>query len=172
MYNGLTHTLFSWIKMVLTHILQFFSEKLAFLREIFRPFLSNVFNKSSSFIIWDCFEGLNNIRSSLIASQYFLLSKQLRIVYIYDCHIGRETFNPIGILLYKYEALPKYGKIPQYFFELPDNLKEWNASFKSNTKSNSYYMITTPTGPWRWTPPIDRRMDWLTSWEVWRQKAD
>ena len=43
----------------------------------------------------------------MIASQYFLLSKQLRIVFIYDFQIGGETFSPIGILWYKYEALPK-----------------------------------------------------------------
>ena len=38
------------------------------------------------------------------------------IVFIYDCQISGDTFSPIGILWYKYEALPKYGKIPQYFF--------------------------------------------------------
>ena len=81
--------------------------------------------------MWDCFEGVNNSKSSIIASQYFLLSRQLRIVFIYVCQIGEETFTPIGILWYKYEALPKYGKIPQYFFEFPHNLKERKASFKS-----------------------------------------
>ena len=111
---------------------------MTFLGDIFRPFLSNVFNKSSSFIIWDCFEGVNYSRSSMIASQYFLLSKKIRIVFIYDRQIGWETFSPISILWYKYEALPKYGKIQQYFFKFPDNVKEWNASFKSNTKSTSH----------------------------------
>ena len=60
----------------------------------------------------------------MITSQYFLLSRQLRIVFIYDCQIGVETFSPIDIHWYKYEALPKYGIIPQYFFEFSENLKE------------------------------------------------
>ena len=34
--------------------------------------------------------------------------------------------------------LPKYGSIPQYFLEFSDNLKEWNASFKSRTDSTSH----------------------------------
>ena len=41
-------------------------------------------------------------------------------------------FNPIGILLYIYNALPKYGNIPQYLFETSESLNEWNASSKSN----------------------------------------
>ena len=60
----------------------------------------------------------------MITSQYFLLSRQLRIVFIYDHQIGGEMFSPIGILWYKYEALPKYGKIPQYCFEFSDNLRQ------------------------------------------------
>ena len=74
----------------------------------------------------------------MITSQDFLHSRQLRIVFIYDCQIGWEMFNPIGILWYKYEALLKYGKIQQYIFEFSNNLREWNASFKSNTKSTSH----------------------------------
>ena len=35
-----------------------------------------------------------------------------------------EIFNPIGILWYKEDELPKYGSIPQYFLEFSDNLKE------------------------------------------------
>ena len=109
-----------------------------FLGGIFSPFLSNAFSKSSNFDMWDCFESVNSNRSSIIASQYFLFSRQLRIVLIYDCQIVGETFSPIGILWYKYEPLPKYGNIPQYFFECSDNLREWNASFKSSIKSTSY----------------------------------
>ena len=60
----------------------------------------------------------------MITAQYFLLSRQLRIVFIYDCQIDGETFSPISILWYRYEALPKYGKIAQYFFEFSDNLRE------------------------------------------------
>ena len=92
-----------------------------------------------------CFEGVNNSRFSMIASQYFLLSKQLSILCIYDCQIGGETFSPIGFLWYKYEALPKYGKIPQYFCEFSDNLREWNASFKFNMESTSHLELPSAT---------------------------
>ena len=36
---------------------------------------------------------------------------------MYDWQTKGEMFNPIGILWYKYEALPKYGSIPHYLFE-------------------------------------------------------
>ena len=49
-----------------------------------------------------------------------------------------DMFNPMGILLYRYDALPKYGSIPQYFIEFSDNHNEWNVSFKSRTDSTSY----------------------------------
>ena len=57
---------------------------------------------------------------------------------MYDCQIGEEMFNPMGILWYKYEALPKYSSIPQYFFESSESCNEWNASCRSNTKSTSH----------------------------------
>ena len=57
---------------------------------------------------------------------------------MYDCHIAGEMLSPIGILWYKYDALPKYGSIPQYFLELSVNLSEWNASFKSSTNNTSH----------------------------------
>ena len=57
---------------------------------------------------------------------------------MYDCKIEGEMFNPMGILWYKYEALPKYGSIPQYLFESSESRNEWNASFKSNTESTSH----------------------------------
>ena len=41
-----------------------------------------------------------------------------------------EIFNPMDILWYKYDVLPKYGSIPQYLFKFSDNLSEWKASFK------------------------------------------
>ena len=34
--------------------------------------------------------------------------------------------------------LPKYGSIPQCFFEFSDNLREWNVSFKSKTDNTSH----------------------------------
>ena len=49
-----------------------------------------------------------------------------------------EILSPIGILWYKYDALPKYGSIPQYFLELSVNLSEWNASFRLSTDSTSH----------------------------------
>ena len=58
---------------------------------------------------------------TMITSQYFLLSRQLGIVFVYYCQIHGQSFSPFSILWYKYEA--KYGKIPQYFFECSDNLK-------------------------------------------------
>ena len=73
-----------------------------------------------------------------MASQYFLLDRQLKIAFMYNCHTTGEMLSPIGILWYKYDALPKYGSIPQYFLELSVNLSEWNASFKSSTDSTSH----------------------------------
>ena len=57
---------------------------------------------------------------------------------MYDCQIEVEIFNPIGILWYRYDVLPKYESIPQYLFEFSNNLSELNASFKSNTDSTSH----------------------------------
>ena len=74
----------------------------------------------------------------MIASQYFLLDKQLKIAFMYDCYTVGEILSPIGILWYMYNALSKYGCIPQYFLELSVNLSEWNASFKSSTDSSSH----------------------------------
>ena len=74
----------------------------------------------------------------MIASQYFLLDKQLKMAFMYDCHTAGEILSPIGILWYKYDVLPKYGSIPQYFLEFSVNLSEWNASFRSSTDSTSH----------------------------------
>ena len=46
----------------------------------------------------DFFVGVNINRSFFIALQYFLLSKQSNIAFMYDCHIEGDTSNPIGIL--------------------------------------------------------------------------
>ena len=43
---------------------------------------------------------------------------------MYDYHIDGDTSSSIGILSYRYEALPKYGKIPQNLFEFSESLKE------------------------------------------------
>ena len=106
-----------------------------FFREIFKPFLHNAHNKSTSFSKCICLLGMNSRRSSMMASQYFLLNKQLKMAFMYDCHTTGEMLSPIGILWYIYNALPKYGSIPQYFLELSVNLSEWNVSFRSSTNS-------------------------------------
>ena len=43
---------------------------------------------------------------------------------MHDCQIEVEIFNPIGILWYKYDVLPKYGSILQYPFESFNSLSE------------------------------------------------
>ena len=43
---------------------------------------------------------------------------------MYECHTAGEIFNPIGILWYKYEALPMYGNISQYFLDFSVSLRE------------------------------------------------
>ena len=53
---------------------------------------------------------------------------------MYDYHIEGEIFNPMGILWYIYDVLPKYGNIPQHLLESSESRNEWNASFKSNTE--------------------------------------
>ena len=60
---------------------------------------------------------------------------------MYICQIGEETFNLMGILWYKYDALPKYRSIPQYFCDFSDSHREWKASFKSNTDITSYFEL-------------------------------
>ena len=58
---------------------------------------------------------------------------------MYDCHIDGEIFQPIGILWYRYEELPKYGSISQYFFEFSDSLNEWKVSFRTSTDSTLHF---------------------------------
>ena len=94
---------------------------------------------SLNFAICALFEGIHNSKSSIIASQCFLLCKHSKIAFMYDCQIEGEMFNLIGILWYTYEALPKYGSIPQYLFESYDSNNEWNASLRSNTKSTLHF---------------------------------
>ena len=60
------------------------------------------------------------------------------MAFMYDCYTTGEMFNPIGFIWYKYEALPKYGSMPQYFLDLPVSLREWNASLRSNTDNTSH----------------------------------
>ena len=76
----------------------------------------NAFKKFSNFAICAFFEGVKNSILPINALQCFLLCKHLNIAFMYDCQIEGEMFNPIGILWYKYQALPKYGNVPQYLF--------------------------------------------------------
>ena len=62
----------------------------------------------------DFFDGVNNKRSSIIPSQYFLLCKESNIAFMYDCQNEGEIFNSIGILWYKYDVLLKYGSFLKY----------------------------------------------------------
>ena len=91
----------------------------------------------------DFVDGVNNNRSSIIASHCFLLCKQSNMVFIYYCTIKGEIFNPIGIRWYKYDVLPKYGHIPQYHFEFFNIFSECNASFKSNIGHTSHLELPT-----------------------------
>ena len=49
-----------------------------FLGDIFNPFCSKAFSKTSNFLICICLDGVNSNKSSIIALQYFLLSKQFK----------------------------------------------------------------------------------------------
>ena len=44
-----------------------------FLGDIFSPFFNKALNISPNLFIWGSFDGMKSIRSSMIASQYFLL---------------------------------------------------------------------------------------------------
>ena len=44
---------------------------------------------------------------------------------MYICQFEGEMFIPMGILWCKYEALPKYGSIPQHLFESSESHIEW-----------------------------------------------
>ena len=105
--RGFTQTLFSLMKMVLPMYCNCVLNNWHFFGEIIKPFLHNAHSKSISFSKCVCLLGVNSNRLSMIASQYFLLDKQLKIAFIYDCHTVGEILSPIGILRYKYDALPK-----------------------------------------------------------------
>ena len=96
--NGLTQTFLSFINMMLPINCSSVLNNWHFLRDILSPFFSNAFNKSSNLDKCTLFVGVNNNKSSLIASQYFLLYKLSKIPFIYDCHMEGKMFNLIGIL--------------------------------------------------------------------------
>ena len=109
-----------------------------FFRDIFRPFLSRTFSKSSNCDMWAFFEGVRSKRLFIIALWCILFCRHSKIAFIYDCQIEGEMFNPIVILWYIYDALPKYGNILQYPFDSSKRLNEWNASFRSSTERTSH----------------------------------
>ena len=57
-----------------------------------------LFSKSSNFAICALFEGVNNGKSSIIASKCSLLCKHSKITFMYNCQIEGEMFNAMGIL--------------------------------------------------------------------------
>ena len=74
----------------------------------------------------------------MIASQYFLLDKQLKMAFMYNCHTEGGNIESHWHSLVHVQGTTKYGSIPQYILELSVNLSEWNASFKSSTNSTSH----------------------------------
>ena len=100
--NGLTQTFLSFINIVFPMYCNSVLNNWHFFGDILRPFLRKAFSKSSNFAMLAFFEGVKSSKSSIIASQCFLLCKQSNIVFIYDCQIEGEMFNPIDILWYIY----------------------------------------------------------------------
>ena len=80
--NGFTHYLLSFIYMVFPIYRNSVLKNWHFFGDIFSPFLHNVFNKSSNLAKWVVFDGVNNSKSSMIASQYFLQCKQSKIAFM------------------------------------------------------------------------------------------
>ena len=121
--NGFTHTLLSFIKKIVFPIYcNSVLNNWHFFGDIFKPFLHNAHNKSIIFSKCVCLLGMNSNRSSMVASQYFLLDRQFSMAFMYDCHTAGKIFSPIGISWYTYDVLPKYGSIAQYFLEFSVNL--------------------------------------------------
>ena len=135
--KGLTQTFLSFINMMFLMYCNSVLNNWHFFGDILSPFSNNAFS-ISNFAICALFEGVNTKVMSIIALQCFQLCKHSKIAFMYDYQIEGEMFNPIGILWYKYEALLKYSNIPQYLFESSNSCNEWNASFRSNTKSTSH----------------------------------
>ena len=96
--NGLMQTLLSFMNIVLPIYCNSVLNNQHFFQKILSLFFSKAFNKSSNFAMCDFFDGVNNNRSSIIASQYFLLCKHSNMVFIYNYQIEGEIFNSIGIL--------------------------------------------------------------------------
>ena len=96
--NGLIHTFQSFINIVFPIYYNSVLNNWHILGDILSPIFNRVFNKSSNFAICAFFVGVKSSRSSIIASQCFLVSKQSKIAFIYDCQMEGDIFNPMGIL--------------------------------------------------------------------------
>ena len=83
--NGLTQTLLSFVNIMFPIYCNSVLNSWNFFGDILRPFLSQAFNKSSHFAICALFKGVKSNKSSLIASQCFLLCRHSKITFIYDC---------------------------------------------------------------------------------------
>ena len=68
--SGLMQTLLSFMKIVFPMYCKSVLNNWHFFRDILSQFFNKAVSKSSNFAICDCFEGVNNKRSSIIASQY------------------------------------------------------------------------------------------------------
>ena len=96
--RDLTHTFLSFINIVFPIYCNSVLNNWHFFGNILSLFLSKAFSKSSNFAICAFFAGVKSKRSSIIALQCFLVSKQSKIAFIYDCQMQGDIFNPIGIL--------------------------------------------------------------------------
>ena len=89
--KGLTQTFQSVINMMFPKYCNSVLNNWHFFGDIFSPFLSNAFSKSSNFAICALFEGVNNSKSSIIALHCFLLCKHSKIAFMYDCQIEGDV---------------------------------------------------------------------------------
>ena len=96
--NGLMQTFMSFMNIMFPIYCNSVLNNWHFFRDILRPFLSKAFHKSSNFAIYHLFQGAKINRSSIIASQCFLLCKHSKIAFMYGCQSEGDIFNPMGIL--------------------------------------------------------------------------
>ena len=80
--NDLMQTLLSFMNIVLPLYCNCVLNNWHFFGEILSPFFSKAFNTSFYFAMYNFFDGVNSNRSSIIASQYFLLCKNSNIAFI------------------------------------------------------------------------------------------
>ena len=80
--SGLMQILISFMNIVFPMYCNYVLNNWHFFGEILSPFFNNAFNKSSNFAKCDFFDGVNNNRLFIIASQYFLLCKHSKIAFI------------------------------------------------------------------------------------------